>query len=177
MLDYEAFQSVLKKDLHSTIEVIVNNSPNTFGLALLLGEDINMMSPFLVTISEDQIQDIDQRYRDEAQYIPDEWPNWHKGLLEDSEMAFKKVFEEFKSKYPIENEDCTYTDDELSFMDEMYKIYIDTMTDLRKEDFLKKVPFTIIYTSDCDRPFMYDSVVALNSGIHRQKSIEIYKED
>ena len=51
------------------------------------------------------------------------------------------------------------------------------MSELRVLDFLKKIPFIVIYTSDCDRPFMYESVLALNSGIHKQKAIEIYKED
>ena len=177
MLDYENFKCVLKKDLQKSIEDIVNNSPDTFGLAILLGEDINMLYPFLVSITERQIQDINARWRDEGQYIPDEWPNWHKGLLKDSEEEFKKIFGDFKRKFPHENDDCTYTEEELSFMSDMYKIYLQIMMDLREKDFLKEIPFVIIYTSDCDRPFMYESVIALNSGVHKQKAIEIYKED
>jgi hypothetical protein len=168
-INYTEFKSAFESDLLSLVKQLTS-SQKLFGLAIMIGEDIDQMDCIAVTLSEEEREKLSPADSSELQYIADEWPSWHYEAFKSTSQTFKKLL----SNAPESNPDsCEYTSDQIQFMDGLYDTYLSVMMDHRTTE-LSGIPFTMLYSSDCGRNFMGKSVQKLNAGEIVEGALKVY---
>ena len=166
--NYSELKSAFESDLLSFVKQL-NNNNDIFGLAIMIGEDIDQMDCIAVTLNQEERAKLSPEYSREAQYIADEWPTWHYEVFKSTSEAFQKLLLSAPKSDPDTYE---YTSEQLQFMDGLYDAYLSVMMAHRSTE-LSGIPFTMLYSSDCGRNFMGKSVQKLNSGQVLEEAIKV----
>jgi len=167
--NYTEFKSAFESDLLSFVKQITSSN-ELFGLAIMIGEDIDQMDCVAVTLNEEERAKLDPSYSTESQYIADEWPSWHYEAFESTSKAFQKLLSNALKSDPDSSE---YTSDQLQFMNGLYDTYLSVMMAHRSTE-LSCIPFTMLYSSDCGRNFMGKSVQKLDTGAILEGALKVY---
>jgi len=158
-INYTQLKSSFENDLLAFVDQITSTS-KLFGLAIMIGEDIDQMDCIAVTLNEKERGELSPAYSSESQFIADEWPSWHYEAFKSTSEAFQKMLSNAPKPDPDSFE---YTKDQLRFMNGIYDTYLSVMMSHRSTA-LSSIPFTMLYSSDCGRNFMARSVQKLNTG-------------
>lgn len=168
-IDFTEFKSAFESDLLSFVKQITSNN-ELFGLAIIIGEDIDQMDCIAATLNEEERAKLSPDYANESHYIADEWPSWHHEAFKSTSQAFQKLLSNAPEPDPDSFE---YSSDQLQFMNGIYDTYLSVMTTHRLSE-LSCIPFTMLYSSDCGRNFMGKSVQKLNTGKILEEAIKVY---
>jgi hypothetical protein len=169
--DYSQFADAFKSELNDLAANLIPTPGSLWGFAVMLGEDIDMLDCIAVTISTEELNNLPDDYRDEAKYIPDEWPNFHNDTFNLTAKEYRTLFQACPA-----SENSQYTNEQIEFMTGVYDTYLAVMKDCRKLQPLASVPFVLMYTSDSARTFIARSVHALNDDAIRDEARDIYPE-
>lgn len=158
--DYSNFSRIFEKELVETYEHLCRVPGGLWGFAIMLGEDIDLLSCIAVTLSNEQIANPNRINSKDFLYLPDEWPDFHLKTF----RGTRQVYEQLLQSISLETPDCNYTNDQLVFMRGIYDTYLNILQKHRTNTMLASVPYLLMYTSDCSRAFIARSIHSLNSG-------------
>lgn len=166
----QQIQKIFEADLRAAITACCEES-SPYGFALMLGEDLEMATPVVVTNSEADLPDPEDN---DARYIPDEWKGWKYEYFGNFKRAYAELFKTFSETHQITTENYTYTTDAMIFMNTLYSMYLAGMKQVTPD--YPDIWYWIIWISDSDRTIMEESFIALNSGRARQEAA-VYFDD
>ena len=141
------------------------NDGNTYGYAILLGEDIDSCDAIAVTSLETDVANVaDPDFINDFRYLPDEWQHWHPNAFDDFNRKLNDVYLLFRERCPKDPENFTFSESEKVYLGNVYKMYLDTALNCLQRGAFGDIWYRVIWISDSDYSIIADSFHQLNSG-------------
>ena len=161
--------------LEIDIKKVLETHPNTYGYALMAGEDLEQLNVISISNTESDYLKYEESYKDEARYIVDEWAEWHQESFPSLNNYTLELYNKFRELCPENEGSEYYSDHEVYFQEQILSSYVDALSHLKNNGKLNNITFTLIYISDCGLDIINQSIKKLNSGIELKKALEVYE--
>ncbi len=149
---------------------------DTYGYAILLGEDIGMCNAIAVTSKETDVAAIgDANFANDFRYIPDEWQHWHQDAFRDFNSKLDEVYALFRQRCPQTQGVYQYNEHELKYLQDVYDMYLNAAAKCVKDGAFGDVWYRVIWISDCGRSIIADSFYQLNQGRAIDEAAEYFE--
>ena len=138
---------------------------DTYGYAIMLGEDIEMCDAIAITSQESDVAKIeDESFINDFRYLPDEWQHWHHDAFTEFNSKLAEVYWLFRERCPEDEDRCEYNSAEMGYLSDVYSMYLTAAQTCVNRGVFGDVWYRVIWISDCDRSIISDAFHQLNSG-------------
>lgn len=154
------FQAALTSHLEQ-----FRNDGDTYGYAILLGEELEMCDAIAITSRESDVAKIeDANFINDFRYLPDEWQHWHHDAFSDFNSKLSDVYLLFREQCPVDKNVFDYNEAEMGYLNDIHNMYLTAAQTCVERGLFGDVWYRVIWISDCDFSIISDSFHQLNSG-------------
>jgi len=167
---------ILKDEIREHVIKVLKSNPDTYGYAILLGEDLHQSDAISLTSTKSFLDDNKGcDYLSDMKYMPNEWPNWHHEAYENFNSAFEKMYKTFESIF-TSSPGSEYDEEELHLLRTLYENYLMVTKELNDEGVFKSFSYVIIWLMDSNRDVQSKSFWQLNEGVAIEEAGKYFEE-